>query len=216
MCKEGHNTGEKATTLCGTPTYMAPEILQINKKIIENEDIEDEIEGYSYAVDWWALGILLFEMLAGKNPFHQIINNPDIPDEEGEKYLFQKIIEDTPIRMPRFLRNNATSILKGFLNKNPVERLGSPPESGFSDIMSHRFFKDINWEMLEQKQVNPPYKPILESDRDCNNFLPEYTDEPVMFTPPDDQSAIEAIDQTEFEGFEYVNPLLMSAAEIVD
>ena len=213
MCKEGHNTGKKATTLCGTPTYMAPEIIQINKKIIENEDeVEDEIEGYSYAVDWWALGILLFEMLVGQNPFHRIINDPD---QENEEYLFQKIIEDTPIRLPRFLRMPAISILKGFLNKNPIERLGSPPESGFSDIMSQKFFKNIDWEMLEQKQVNPPYKPNLKSDRDWNNFPSEYTDEPVQFTPPDDESAIDAIDQTEFEGFEYVNPLLMSAAEVV-
>ncbi|KAJ8949774.1 hypothetical protein NQ318_019003 [Aromia moschata] len=67
---------------------------------------------------------------------------------------------------------------------------------------------------LEQKQVPPPYKPRLDSDRDLANFPPEFTDEPVHLTP-DDPRVIEKIDQSEFEGFEYVNPLLMSLEDCV-
>jgi len=102
----------------------------------------------------------------------------------------------------------------GFLNKNPADRLGCNREHGFMEIMTHPFFKTIEWELLEQKQIPPPYRPRLESERDLANFPPEFTDEPVQLTP-DDQSIIGKIDQTEFDGFEYVNPLLMSAEDVV-
>ena len=118
------------------------------------------------------------------------------------------------IRIPRSLSVKAASILKGFLNKNPVDRLGCNRESGFVEIMTHAFFKTIDWALLEQKQIPPPYRPRLESERDLANFPPEFTDEPVHLTP-DDPSIIGKIDQTEFDGFEYVNPLLMSAEDVV-
>ena len=82
------------------------------------------------------------------------------------------------------------------------------------EIMNHPFFKTIEWELLEGKQITPPYRPRLESDRDLVNFPPEFTDEPVQLTP-DDPGLIGKIDQTEFDGFEYINPLLMSAEDVV-
>ncbi|RZB40759.1 C1 1 and/or Pkinase C domain containing protein [Asbolus verrucosus] len=72
----------------------------------------------------------------------------------------------------------------------------------------------LSFDSLEQKQIQPPYKPRLDSDRDLANFPPEFTDEPVHLTP-DDPHVIEKIDQSEFEGFEYVNPLLMSLEDCV-
>ena len=68
----------------------------------------------------------------------------------------------------------------GFLNKNPADRLGCHRDSGFGEIMNHPFFKTIEWAMLEQKQIPPPYRPRLESERDLANFPPEFTDEPVQ------------------------------------
>jgi len=198
MCKEGIRTGDTTSTFCGTPNYIAPEILR-------GED-------YSFSVDWWALGVLLYEMLAGRSPF-DVVGASENPDTNTEDYLFQVILEKT-IRIPRSLSVKAASILKGFLNKNPADRLGCNRESGFMEIMTHPFFKTIEWEGLEQKQIPPPYRPRLESERDLANFPPEFTDEPVQLTP-DDQSIIERIDQTEFDGFEYVNPLLMSAEDKV-
>lgn len=199
MCKEGIRPGDTTSTFCGTPNYIAPEILR-------GED-------YSFSVDWWALGVLLYEMLAGRSPF-DVVGATDNPDQNTEDYLFQVILERT-IRIPRSLSVKANSILKGFLNKNPADRLGCNRESGFAEIMTHQFFRNyIDWELLEQKQVTPPYKPRLESDRDLANFPPEFTDEPVQLTP-DDNAIIDRIDQTEFDGFEYVNPLLMSAADVV-
>ncbi|EDW32557.1 GL11705 [Drosophila persimilis] len=130
-----------------------------------------------------------------------------------EDYLFQVILEKT-IRIPRSLSVRAASVLKGFLNKNPADRLGCHRESAFMDIVSHPFFKNMDWELLERKQVTPPFKPRLDSDRDLANFPPEFTGEAVQLTPDDDH-VIDNIDQSEFEGFEYVNPLLMSLEDCV-
>ncbi|XP_045774839.1 atypical protein kinase C isoform X4 [Maniola jurtina] len=197
MCKEGVRPGDTTSTFCGTPNYIAPEILRG--------------EEYGFSVDWWALGVLTYEMLAGRSPF-DIAHAADNPDQNTEDYLFQVILEKT-IRIPRSLSVKAASVLKGFLNKNPAERLGCS-ENGFLDIVNHPFFKSIDWEMLEQKQVVPPFKPRLEGERDLANFPPEFTDEPVHLTP-DNDTVIADIDQSEFEGFEYVNPLLMSLEDCV-
>ncbi|XP_051164524.1 atypical protein kinase C isoform X1 [Leptopilina boulardi] len=199
MCKEGVREGDTTATFCGTPNYIAPEILR-------GED-------YGFSVDWWALGVLLYEMLAGRSPF-DIAGASENPDQNTEDYLFQVILQKT-IRIPRSLSVKASSVLKGFLSKDPAERLGcGRGPAAFQDIVEHPFFKAIDWEMLEQKQVTPPYKPRLDSDRDLANFPPEFTDEPVHLTP-DDPRVIDKIDQSEFEGFEYVNPLLMSLEDCV-
>ncbi|KAL5491986.1 hypothetical protein EMCRGX_G017367 [Ephydatia muelleri] len=192
MCKEGLRPGDTTSTFCGTPNYIAPEILRGND--------------YGFSVDWWALGVLLYEMLAGKSPFD--IGGHDMPDQTTEDYLFQVILEKT-IRIPRSLSVKAAQVLKGFLNKNPTERLGCHPQTGFSDIVNHPFYRTIDWDLLKIRQVTPPYKPRIDSDRDPSNFDPQFVVEPIEFTP-DDPSVIAVIDQTEFEGFEYINPLLMS------
>ncbi|XP_052821056.1 protein kinase C iota type-like isoform X1 [Mya arenaria] len=198
MCKEGLWPGDSTSTFCGTPNYIAPEILR-------GED-------YDYSVDWWALGVLMFEMLAGRSPF-DVVGNQDNPDQNTEDYLFQIILEKT-IRIPRSLSVKAASVLKGFLNKNQKERLGCHAQSGFADIQSHAFFRTIDWEMLQNKQIAPPYRPSLKGERDLEHFDPAFTNEPVQLTP-DDPKIIEKIDQSEFDGFEYVNPLLMSMEDCV-
>ncbi|RUS76305.1 hypothetical protein EGW08_015929, partial [Elysia chlorotica] len=198
MCKEGLLPGLTTGTFCGTPNYIAPEILRG--------------EEYDFSVDWWALGVLMYEMLAGRSPF-DAVGNADNPDQNTEDYLFQIILEK-PIRIPRSLSVKAASLLKGFLNKAPAERLGCHAKTGFHDIQSHPFFRSIDWEQLEQKQIVPPYKPHIRNERDLEHFDPAFTNEPVQLTP-DDMKTISTIDQSEFDGFEYVNPLLMSMEDCV-
>uniref|UniRef100_A0A8D2K0G2 Protein kinase C zeta n=1 Tax=Theropithecus gelada TaxID=9565 RepID=A0A8D2K0G2_THEGE len=196
MCKEGLGPGDTTSTFCGTPNYIAPEILRG--------------EEYGFSVDWWALGVLMFEMMAGRSPFDIITDNPDMNTED---YLFQVILEK-PIRIPRFLSVKASHVLKGFLNKDPKERLGCRPQTGFSDIKSHAFFRSIDWDLLEKKQALPPFQPQITDDYGLDNFDTQFTSEPVQLTP-DDEDAIKRIDQSEFEGFEYINPLLLSTEESV-
>ncbi len=135
MCKEGIRAGDTTSTFCGTPNYIAPEILR-------GED-------YAFSVDWWALGVLLYEMLAGRSPF-DVVGATDNPDQNTEDYLFQVILEKT-IRIPRSLSVKAASILKGFLNKNPADRLGCHRDTGFMEIMSHPFFRTIEWELVSHR-----------------------------------------------------------------
>merc|ERR1712029_593468 len=118
-----------------------------------------------------------------------------------QRIICSKLFWKKPFVFLVSLSVKAASILKGFLNKNPVDRLGCNSDAGFTEIMTHQFFKSIEWELLEQKQIPPPYRPRLENDRDLANFPPEFTDEPVQLTP-DDQSVIGKIDQTEFDGFD--------------
>ncbi|XP_062821610.1 protein kinase C zeta type isoform X1 [Anolis carolinensis] len=196
MCKEGLGPGDTTSTFCGTPNYIAPEILRG--------------EEYSFSVDWWALGVLMYEMMAGRSPFDLITDNPDLNTED---YLFQVILEK-PIRIPRFLSVKASHVLKGFLNKDPKERLGCQPDTGFSDIKSHTFFRSIDWDLLEKKQATPPFQPQITDDYGLDNFDTQFTSEPVQLTP-DDEDIIKRIDQSEFEGFEYINPLFLSSEETV-
>ncbi|CAK8683700.1 protein kinase C iota type-like [Clavelina lepadiformis] len=198
MCKEGIRNGDTTSTFCGTPNYIAPEILR-------GED-------YGFSVDWWALGVLMFEMMAGRSPF-DIVGMTDNPDQNTEDYLFQVILEKV-IRIPRSLSVKASSVLKGFLNKIPQDRLGCNSETGFQDILDHAFFRSIDWDLLHAKQVVPPYKPNLVDDLGLDNFDRQFTQEPVQLTPTDAQTT-NKIDQSDFEGFEYINPLLMTSEDAV-
>jgi atypical protein kinase C iota type len=88
----------------------------------------------------------MFEMLAGRSPF-DVVSSHENPDQSTEDYLFQVILEKT-IRIPRSISVKAGSVLKGFLNKNPNERLGCHPQTGFADIMEHPFFRPVDWELV--------------------------------------------------------------------
>jgi atypical protein kinase C iota type len=192
MCKEGLTKGEKTSTFCGTPNYIAPEMLRG--------------EEYSFSVDWWALGVLMYELMAGRSPFELNENPSENPDLNTEDHLFQVILEK-PIRIPRSLSVKAASILKSFLQKLPDERLGT--HNGLREIQQHQYFKQIDWILLEQKLIQPPYKPQVLSERDLTNIDELFTKEAVVLTP-DSPSTLARIQQNEFEGFEYINPLILS------
>ena len=79
--------------------------------------------------------------------------------------------------------NRARNLL--FLFQTPQERLGCDPQTGFADIQSHPFFRQIDWDMLYNKQITPPYKPPVNSETDLEHFDPQFTNEPVQLTPDD-------------------------------
>uniref|UniRef100_A0A672GMX3 Protein kinase C n=1 Tax=Salarias fasciatus TaxID=181472 RepID=A0A672GMX3_SALFA len=178
MCKEGILNGVTTTTFCGTPDYIAPEILQ-------------ELD-YGPSVDWWALGVLMYEMMAGQPPF----------EADNEDDLFESILHDD-VLYPVWLSKEAVSILRAFMTKSPNKRLGCVVAQGLEEaIKLHPFFREIDWTLLEQRKIRPPFKPRIKTKRDVNNFDQDFTREEPVLTPVED-SIIKQINQDEFKGFSY-------------
>uniref|UniRef100_A0A673H3I2 Protein kinase C n=1 Tax=Sinocyclocheilus rhinocerous TaxID=307959 RepID=A0A673H3I2_9TELE len=185
MCKEGILEGITTTTFCGTPDYIAPEILQ-------------ELE-YGPSVDWWALGVLMYEMMAGQPPF----------EADNEDDLFESILHDD-VLYPVWLSKEAVSILKAFMTKSPSKRLGCVVSQGLEEaIKVHPFFKEIDWVLLEQRKIKPPFKPRIKTKRDVNNFDQDFTREEPVLTPVED-AIIKQINQDEFKGFSYFSEETLS------
>lgn len=141
-------------TLCGTPEYLAPEIL-LNK-------------GHGKPVDWWCLGILIYEMLAGIDPFN----------DEDPMAIYQKILKGK-VKFPRNFDKNAKSLVKHLLVADLTKRYGNL-KGGVNDIKTHRWFAEIDWDALVDKKIPAPYKPAIKSKGDTTNYstYPDSTENP--------------------------------------
>ncbi|EHB02989.1 Protein kinase C iota type [Heterocephalus glaber] len=193
VCKEGLQPGDTTSTFCGTPNYLAPEV-------VRGED-------YGFSVDWWSLRVLMYEMMIGESPFHL----DERPYENSVDCLLQVILE-RDIFIPRCLSVKAASVLERFLNRDPKERLGCHPQRGFADVQKHPFFQNVDWDVMEQKQVVPPFKPNISGGFSLDNFDPQFINEPVQLTPVDNDT-VRKIDGYEFAGFEYISRLSMYEEE---
>jgi serum/glucocorticoid-regulated kinase 2 len=183
LSKEGIKDGEYANSFCGSLQYMAPEILKGRQ--------------YGKAVDWWALGIILHEMLTGAHPF--------LPTHEcdilTEKDVLDRVV-GAPIELPPNLSKEARSLIKGLLVKEPTLRLGA---GSTSELRNHEFFAKIHWKNLEAKKIEPPLKPHLDPS-------PEVGLDPWASVDGDDSNfeILSHSQQEHFKSFSYVAPSELS------
>uniref|UniRef100_A0A8C4I686 non-specific serine/threonine protein kinase n=1 Tax=Dicentrarchus labrax TaxID=13489 RepID=A0A8C4I686_DICLA len=175
---------ERTYSFCGTIEYMAPEIIRGKA-------------GHGKSVDWWSLGILMFELLTGASPF-------TLEGERNSQSEVSKRILRCDPPFPSMIGPTAQDLLRKLLVKDPHRRLGSGPR-GSEDIKAHSFFKGLNWADLAQKKVPSPFKPELKSELDVGNFAEEFTGMDPVYSPASTPPSTGRL----FKGYSFIAPSIL-------
>jgi len=180
MAKTNIKDGVKTNSFCGSPSNIAPEVL-----------MESDYDG---SVDWWALGVLLFEMLVGKSPFMH----------RNEEVLF-RMIRTKSVYIPMCVDSPGRELILDLLVKDPAKRLGCR-EVGELEINDHPFFDGIDWEDLANGKVEAPFKPKVKGPQDIQNFDNSFTNQPAEIPPVCMNEEMMKIADNSFAGFSFYNP----------
>uniref|UniRef100_A0A3B3RZT0 Ribosomal protein S6 kinase n=1 Tax=Paramormyrops kingsleyae TaxID=1676925 RepID=A0A3B3RZT0_9TELE len=177
--------GERAYSVCGTIEYMAPEI------------VAGGAGGHDKAVDWWSLGVLMYELLTGGSPF-------TVDGDANSHAAISKRILKTEPPFPKDIGPLARDIIQRLLAKDPKKRLGSGP-SGAEDVKKHGFYQKINWEDLAAKNVPAPFKPVIRDELDVSNFAEEFTEMDPTYSPAAPPQNCDRI----FKGYSFMAPSIL-------
>ena len=200
---------KKKQSIMGTLGYMAPEmVLMLNRPPMYGEQKEKKVvtrelirRGYTHAVDWWSLGVTMYKLLTGNRPFadKQMYAFVDLAstlhEAVGENMQFREYaMLFQKVSFPSYISPSAQHFMSQLLDVDDSSRLGAGP-TGTLDIMKHPFFQGLDWDMLEQKQVEPPFIPprneasdMTPPAPDLRSLLAQHGKEMYMVdTPPDEK-----------------------------
>ncbi|KAL8775407.1 MAG: hypothetical protein Q9209_000415 [Squamulea sp. 1 TL-2023] len=143
-------------TLCGTPDYLAPEVVSS--------------KGYNKSVDWWSLGILIFEMLCGFTPFW---------DAGSPIKIYENILKGK-VKYPPYIHPDAQDLLQRLITPDLTKRLGNL-HAGSKDVMNHSWFAEVTWERLARKDIDAPYVPPVQGGVGDSSQFDKYAEDPEKY-----------------------------------